>query len=172
MMDTLPAREIKHSVCRYFSSKGFAVIDEYTLPNRRRLDVCCIGPDGHIVGVETKISEADLRQDMKWTDYRHWCDTFYFAIWPGLPMNFHRVPVGLIVANKATCKIHRTSPISMMAASRRLQLITYFADVATKRLMNTADWATYHDTNGSERLRQAEYIVQASIAARREHGLE
>lgn len=149
-MDTLPARQLKLRVCLLLVSKGFYPIDELTLPNKRRLDVCGVDARGGIIGVETKVAEGDLRQDEKWTDYLSWVDTFYFAINQDLPQQFVHNNVGLIISNKRGAWIVRTCPRSHLATDRRIEMLAYFAKICSQRLRDGTDWKTYHNAAQEE----------------------
>jgi hypothetical protein len=149
-MDTLPAREIKHRICAYFTAKGWAALDEFTLPNKRRLDVCAIGPHGSIIGVETKVSEGDLRQDEKFTDYIQYTDKLYFAIPSGLPAQFVHENIGLIISDAGKTHITRPSPINFMHMRERLLILSLFASVASKRIMQSSDYIAYHNADRQE----------------------
>lgn len=147
-MDTLPARELKHRVCAWLTSRGWATLDEVTLPNRRRLDVCAVDPYGGIVGIETKVAEGDLRQDFKWTDYLGYVDTLYFALPSHLPRAFVQTDVGLIVSDPKKTKLVRLAPRGMLRDERRLEMLTFFARVAATRIMQSSEYIAYHNVDG------------------------
>src|ERR1700692_1405258 len=92
--------DVARGVSRLLIQEGLSPILEFTLANGRRLDVCALGPDGTIVGVEIKVALADLKGDMKWPDYLEFCEHFYFAIPPGFPDESEHARTGLIVADR------------------------------------------------------------------------
>jgi hypothetical protein len=149
-MDTLPAREIKGQVIAYFTRKGWSALDEITLPNKRRLDVCAVGPGGGLIGVETKVSEADLRQDEKWVDYLQFVDTFYFCIPEHLPAKFVHENVGLLVQAKGKVTLKRLCPRSLLSEQRRVEMISFLAGVAVARYTATKEFRDYHNCDGKE----------------------
>jgi hypothetical protein len=121
--------------------EGFSPILEFTLANGRRLDVAALGPDGAMLGVEIKVSVADLKGDQKWPEYLEFCDLFYFAIPPDFPD--HHVPegTGLIVADRYGGAILRPSARSVLHSSRRKAVTLSFAKVAAERLANAIELA-------------------------------
>ena len=64
---------------RFLRACGFAVLGELPLPNGRRADLVALAPDGALRIIEVKSSRADFQADRKWTEYRAYCDRFYFA---------------------------------------------------------------------------------------------
>src|SRR6185312_3923717 len=84
------ATDVARGVSRLLMQEGFSPILEFTLANGRRLDVAALGADGTMLGVEIKVSVADLRGDSKWPEYLEFCELFYFAIPPDFPD--HHVP--------------------------------------------------------------------------------
>src|SRR5262249_47284410 len=103
------APDVARGVSRLLVQQGFSPILEFTLANGRRLDVAALGADGTMLGVEIKVSVADLRGDQKWPEYLEFCELFYFAIPPDFPD--HHVPdgTGLIVADRFGGAIVRPS---------------------------------------------------------------
>ena len=61
-------------------ASGFAVLPEFTLATGRRADIIGIGEAGEIWIVEIKSSPGDFRADLKWPEYRDYCDRLFFAI--------------------------------------------------------------------------------------------
>jgi hypothetical protein len=82
----LTAIDVARGVTRLLFAEGFTPIVEFSLPNRRRLDVAALGPDGTVIGIEIKVSVADLRADDKWPDYLSFCDLFFSPC----PRNFRK----------------------------------------------------------------------------------
>src|SRR6201994_4300611 len=114
MISTSTAAEVARGIFRLLLQEGYSPILEFTLPNGRRLDVAALGPDGAMLGVEIKVSVADLKGDAKWPDYLEFCELFYFAIPPEFPD--HHVPdgTGLIVADRYGGAIVRPSKRTML----------------------------------------------------------
>jgi hypothetical protein len=135
----LTAMDVARGVNRLFLAEGHTPILEFSLPNNRRLDVAALGPDGTIVGVEIKISVADLRADDKWPDYLSFCDLFFFAVPPEFPQDMLPATTGLIVADRFGGAIIRQSQRKTLHAARRRALTLRFAMVAATRLNQTLD---------------------------------
>ena len=135
------AVDVARGVSRLLIQEGYSPILEFILANGRRLDVAALGPDGTMLGVEIKVSIADLRGDAKWPEYLEFCELFYFAIPPEFPD--HHVPAGtgLIVADRYGGAIIRPATRSQLHASRRKAVTLSFAKVAAERLANVIDLA-------------------------------
>src|SRR5215475_6655992 len=135
------AADVARGVNRVLIQEGFSPILEFTLANGRRLDVAALGPDGTMLGVEIKVSVADLKGDRKWHEYLEFCELFYFAIPPDFPD--HHVPdgTGLIVADRYGGAIVRPSARTLLHASRRKAVTLSFAKVAAERLANAVELA-------------------------------
>lgn len=138
----MTAADVARGTSRLLMQEGFSPILEFTLANGRRLDVAALGPDGTMLGVEIKVSIADLKGDMKWPEYLEFCDLFYFAIPPDFPDEFVPTTPGLIVADRYGGAIVRPSPRSQLHASRRKAVTLNFAKVAAERLATVLEAAT------------------------------
>ena len=125
---------VARGVSRLLIQEGFSPILEFTLANGRRLDVAALGSDGTMMGVEIKVSLADLRCDQKWTEYLEFCELFYFAIPPDFPDEHVPDGTGLIVADRYGGAIVRPSPRTALHPSRRKAVTLSFARVAAERL--------------------------------------
>jgi hypothetical protein len=136
---TSTAADVARGVNRLLLAQGFSPIVEFPLSNGRRLDVAALGRDGDIVGVEIKVSVADLSADGKWPDYLPYCDLFYFAVPPEFPNHLCPPKTGLIVADRFGGEILRPSPRSTVHASRRRALTLRFAMTAAERLARAFD---------------------------------
>ena len=138
----MTAADVARGTSRLLMQEGFSPILEFTLANGRRLDVAALGPDGTMLGVEIKVSVADLKGDMKWPEYLEYCDLFYFAIPPDFPDEFVPTTPGLIVADRYGGAIVRPSQRSQLHASRRKAVTLNFAKVAAERLATVLEAAT------------------------------
>ena len=133
------AADVARGVNRLLLAEGFCPIVEFPLPNGRRLDVAALGRDGAIIGVEIKVSVADLSADDKWPDYLPFCDLFYFAVPPVFPNHLCPPRNGLIVADRFGGEILRASPRQAIHASRRRAITLLFARAAAERLARAFD---------------------------------
>lgn len=115
-------------------AEGYSPLAEVTLGNGRRLDIAGLGRRGEIVGVEIKVSLADLRADRKWPEYLGYCDLFYFAVPLDFPQDEPPADVGLIVADAYGGAIIRPASVRPLHASRRRAVTLQFARCAAERL--------------------------------------
>ncbi len=128
------ASEVARGCSRLLIQEGYSPILEFTLANGRRLDVAALGPDGTMLGVEIKVSLADLRGDNKWPEYLEYCGLFYFAVPPDFPHEHVPKETGLIVADRYGGAIIRPSQFQTVHASRRKAVTLSFAKCAAERL--------------------------------------
>src|SRR6201993_1325370 len=134
MISSSTAVDVARGVSRLLLDEGYSPILEFTLPNGRRLDVAAIGPGGEMLGVEIKVSLADLKSDSKWPEYLDYCDLFYSAIPPDSPDEHVPHQTGLIVADRYGGAIVKPAEAQSLHASRRKAVTISFAKVAAERL--------------------------------------
>ena len=130
---------LARGVCRFLRRAGYATLTEFTLRNRRRVDVIALAEDGRIAVVEVKSSEADFRADAKWRDYLAFCDAFYFAVPEGFPRHLIPDSCGLLVADGFGAEVLREPEEGRVNPARRKSLITRFARTASLRLQALTD---------------------------------
>ena len=130
---------LARGVCRFLRQAGFGTLTEFTLRNRRRVDVIALAEDGRITVVEVKSSEADFRADAKWRDYLDFCDAFYFAVPEGFPRHLIPESCGLLVADGFGAEMLREPEEGKVNPARRKSLITRFARTAGLRLQALTD---------------------------------
>jgi hypothetical protein len=135
------ASDVARGVFRLLIQEGFSPILEFTLANGRRLDVAALGPDGTMLGVEIKVSVADLKGDAKWPEYLEFCELFYFAIPPEFPDEHVPPGTGLIVADRYGGAIVRPATLQPVHASRRKAVTLKFAKCAAERLASALEAA-------------------------------
>ena len=120
-------------------AEGYSPVTEFTLANGRRLDVVALNAKAEIIGVEIKVSLADLRSDRKWQEYLGYCDYFYFAVPPEFPQGQVPEQGGLIVADCYGGAIVRPARLETLHASRRRAVMLRFAQCAADRLARMRD---------------------------------
>jgi len=130
---------LARGVCRFLRQAGFGTLTEFTLRNRRRVDVVALAEDGRITVVEVKSSEADFRADTKWRDYLDFCDAFYFAVPEEFPRHLIPESCGLLVADGFGAEMLREPEEGKVNPARRKSLITRFARTASLRLQALTD---------------------------------
>ena len=124
---------VTRGAARLLSALGYAPLAEVTLPNGRRADLMARGPRGEIFIVEVKSGLEDFRVDVKWPEYRPYCDAFAFAVAPEFPREILPEEPGLIVADGFGGAILREAPVTALAGARRKALTLAFARLAALR---------------------------------------
>ncbi|WP_156927171.1 MmcB family DNA repair protein [Azospirillum halopraeferens] len=130
---------ITRGVRRALAQRGFATLTEFRLASGRRADVLAVDGDGTVLIVEVKSSVADFRADRKWTEYRDWCDAFYFAVDEAFPADLIPDDCGLYVADAFGAALLRDAPASKLAAARRKAVVLRAALAAAGRLHRLED---------------------------------
>ena len=120
--DSLSARRLSRGICRALAALGYATLTEFPLGSGRRVDVIAVNGAGETLIVEIKTTAADYRADCKWSEYRAFCDGFYFAVPFGFPLALLPTDCGLIVADDYGAEVlRRVAPRSMHGSRRRAQ---------------------------------------------------
>ena len=148
MSGPLPAPHIQTAIrmgasqmCRLH---GWAVLHEFSLPDRRRADIMALTPQGHFMCIEIKSGLPEFRADHKWPDYLPWGARMYFAVNQPFPPAIVPETAGLIIAATdrgadgrptcVDCAIIRHPPHTALAPARRRKLTLQFALQAAERL--------------------------------------
>ena len=124
---------------RLLAGHALATLTEVGLPNGRRADILALSAKGEITIVEVKSSVTDFRTDLKWPDYRDFCDRLLFAVAPDFPAELIPVDVGLIVADRFGGEIVRDAPVTPLSGSRRRSLLLRIARLGAGRLHSRED---------------------------------
>ena len=132
------AMKVRTGAIRGLSRNGLTMLAELTLPNGRRADLIGLDQTGKIIIIEIKSSVADYNSDSKWTEYKTFCDAFYFATHTEVPREIFPVDEGLIVADHHGCEIIREAENSKLSAPTRKALTLRIARTATERLRRFA----------------------------------
>jgi hypothetical protein len=133
------ALEIARGTTRLLHALGYSVVGELPLASGRRADLVALGGNGEILIVEIKSSVADLRADLKWTDYRQHCDRLFFATTLSVPGEIFPPDTGLIVADAFGASVVREAPEHRLHAATRRSVTIAFARAAALRLAALAD---------------------------------
>jgi hypothetical protein len=112
---------------------------EMKLPNGRRADIVAMSARGRLLIVEVKSCAADLTADLKWAEYREFCDQLYFAVPPDGPIHLIDEAVGLIVADAYGAEFIRHPQEASLSPPRRRTMIIALARHAADRLHATLD---------------------------------
>lgn len=133
------ARAIARGVTRHLLQLGMSAVPEFVLPNGRRADLVALGRRGEIWIVEIKSSVEDFRTDLKWPEYRPFCDRFYFASHADVSPAVFPPDSGLIVADAFGAEIIRHDPPRPLAGATRKALTIALARLAMARLTAATD---------------------------------
>lgn len=137
--DLITARRLARGVCRGLGALGYAALIEFPLISGRRVDVIAINGAGETVIVEIKTSTADYRADRKWSEYREFCDAFFFAVPAAFPLAPLPADCGLMIADDYGAEILRHPPAQPMNATRRRAQTLRVALAAMQRLGRLID---------------------------------
>lgn len=129
------AADIARGVMRLLADHDCTSLTEFTLKSGRRADVMALDAKGRFTIVEIKSGLADFRADRKWQDYLEFCDSFYFAVPKGFPLEVLPAGTGLILADAWAGHILRPADPGALAPARRKALTLRFARVAAGRVM-------------------------------------
>lgn len=133
------ALAVATGVRRLLAGQGCATVTELVLASGRRADVVGLTPQGCVWIVEIKSSVADLRADMKWPDYRDFCDRFFFAVPPDFRTALLPAETGLILADSYGASLQRDAPVHRLVAARRKAVLLRFAHAAANRFHALVD---------------------------------
>ncbi len=133
------ARLIRRSAARLCRQLAWTALHEVALPNGRRADLLGLCPDGTFVCIEVKSGPRDFLVDVKWPDYREFCDSLYFAVDDDFPLALLPADVGLIIAGEPAAELVREAPSHPLAPARRRALLHRFAMLAADRLAALED---------------------------------
>ncbi|WP_421692956.1 MmcB family DNA repair protein [Aestuariivirga sp.] len=130
---------IQRGVSRLLRASNFAVLPEFTLASGRRADIMAISDSGEIWIVEIKSSPEDFRADVKWPEYRAFCDRLFFAIPTSMEPDIMPAAAGLIIADAWGADIARHTDAIGLHPTRRKALTLAFARAAALRLHGLYD---------------------------------
>ncbi len=135
---------IRRAVAHLCGRLAWAVLHEVPLPNGRRADLLALRPDGGFACIEVKSGPRDFLADLKWQEYRPFCDALYFAVDEGFPQALLPDDVGVMVAAigpyglpagvTAEADLLRDAPPHRLAPATRRALTHRFATLAANRL--------------------------------------
>jgi len=135
----LATQSTTRGACRLLRAHDWSFATEMKLPNGRRADIVAMSARGRLLIVEVKSCAADLTADLKWAEYREFCDQLYFAIPPDGPIHLIDEAVGLIVADTYGAEFIRHPQEASLSPPRRRTMIIAFARHAADRLHATLD---------------------------------
>ena len=89
--------------------------------------------------IEIKSGPRDYFSDLKWPEYRDYCDALYFAVNEAFPLGVLPGDCGLIVTCGLEAEVVREAPPHPLAAARRRAVLHRFATLAALRLAASED---------------------------------
>ncbi|MFG1361517.1 MmcB family DNA repair protein [Xanthobacter pseudotagetidis] len=128
------ARAVQRGVLRHLSARGLVGIPEFCLVSGRRADILAVDGRGEVSIVEIKSSVQDFRTDLKWPEYRAYCDRLLFAVPLDFPAEILPLETGLLVADAFGAELLRPAPAHPLPAATRKALMLRFAHTAASRL--------------------------------------
>ncbi len=144
-MSSVPCNDVLRGTCRWLRRAAISPLAEVPLGNGRRADILGLDAAGRLTLVEIKVSLADLRGDRKWPDYLDYCDRFFWAVPPGLPLaDLHAPPfrpeeTGVLVADRFDADLLRDAPWRSLNAARRRSETLNLARRAANRWLAAVD---------------------------------
>ena len=120
-MDKL-SRKIMLNTMRFLSTKGYKVLTEFALPNKKRVDIIGINLKKEIVIVEVKSNKNGIKLDKKWKNYLNYCNYFYFACSEKLNLNFSE-NIGIIRNNCNKIEITKEPKYKKLPENKKNKLI-------------------------------------------------
>jgi len=144
--------EVRRAAARLCLAMGWAPVHEMTLPNGRRADIMALRPDGGFVCIEVKSGLRDFQADLKWPEYREFCDALFFAVDADFPDALIPDATGLIVVGERVAALVREAPSHPLAPARRRALLQRFAVLAAMRLAAAEDPAALVELRGALRV--------------------
>ena len=133
------SREILQKTMQFLSLKGYKVLSEFALPNKKRVDIIAINSKKKIIIVEVKSNRNDIKNDKKWKNYLNYCNYFYFAFNDGITNSNFSKNVGVIQNCKNGIKILKTSKYKKIAPKKKNTLIFKIALSATSKFHRLID---------------------------------
>jgi hypothetical protein len=147
-MDKL-SRKISQKTMQFLSSKGYKVLSEFALPNKKRVDIIAINSKKEIIIVEVKSKKSEVKTDKKWKNYLNYCNYFYFACNDKLKdLNLSK-NIGVIQNNSKSIKITKKSKYKKLSENKKNKLIFKIALSAASKFHRLIDPAFKKQKNNS-----------------------
>ena len=128
------AMQVRRGIIRGLEETQLAFVPEITLKTGRRADLMALGKKGEVIIFEIKSSVADFKSDSKWHEYKDYCDQFYFATHPQVPIEIFPESEGLVLADVHGCEIIRDASEAKLPPARRKAVTLGFARTAALRI--------------------------------------
>ena len=133
------SREILQKTMQFLYSKGYKVLSEFALPNKKRVDIIAINSKKKIIIVEVKSNKKDFKLDKKWKNYLNYCNYFFFASNEKF-INFKfKSEVGLIEKKGNCIKITKKPKYNLISDRKKNSLIFKMALSAASKFHRLID---------------------------------
>ena len=137
-MDKLSRKTLQKTM-QFLSLKGYKVLSEFALPNKKRVDIIAINLKKEIIIVEVKSNKKSITYDKKWKNYLNYCNYFYFACSDKLKdLNFSK-NIGVIQNNTKSIKIIKKSYYKKLPENKKNKLIFKIALSAASKFHRLID---------------------------------
>ena len=137
-MDKLSRNTIQKTM-RFFSNKGYKVLTEFALPNKKRVDIIAINIKKQIVIVEVKSNQKKFKIDKKWKKYLNYCNYFYFSFNKYEKNIKLSKNIGIIQTNKTNAEVKKNASYTKMSKEEKNNLILNFALSAASKFHRLVD---------------------------------
>ncbi len=133
-------REILQKTMQLLISKGYKVITEFALPNKKRVDIIGINSKKKIVIIEVKSNKNNFKNDNKWKKYLKYCNYFYFSCSEEIKnIKFPRNVGFILCSYKKNIKISKYSQYKKISESVKNKLIHNYALSAASKFHRLID---------------------------------
>ena len=116
------SRQIIQKTMQFLSLRGYKVLTEFALPNKKRVDIIGINLKKEIIIVEVKSNKKNLKYDKKWKNYLNYCNYFYFACSEKFDFNFSE-NIGIIRNNCNKIEITKEPKYKKLPENKKNKLI-------------------------------------------------
>ena len=142
-------RKILQKTMQLLISKGFKIITEFALPNKKRVDIIGINTKKEIVIVEVKSNKNNFKNDNKLKKYLKYCNYFYFSCNEEIKDICISKKVGIILYNSKNIEISRYSKYRKLSELIKNKIIYNFALSAASKFHRLVDPKFNKKTNNS-----------------------
>ena len=133
------SRIILRNTMRFLSNKGYKMITEFALPNKKRVDLIGINREKKIIIIEVKSNFMSIKKDKKWENYLNYCNLFYFAL-SEVPEKFKfKKKIGFIKSTRLETKIVKDCEYIKMKKLKKNKIIFNFAASAASKFHRLVD---------------------------------
>jgi len=133
------SRKIQQKTMQFLILKGFKVLSEFALPNKKRVDIIAINSKKKIIIVEVKSDKNGIKNDKKWKNYLNYCNYFYFACNDKLEDFNLSKNIGIIQNKANSTKIIKKSKYKKLQKNKINKLIFKIALSATSKFHRLID---------------------------------